>query len=74
VEVAEEAGREARQLIDTDMSAGAELLQDSGFRELEDGRWQLPVWGPEEWLSAFDAIRVVLLNQLWATTPSRLPQ
>ena len=74
VEVGEEAAREARRLIDMDMSTGAGLLQDSGFQELEDGRWQLSAWGPEERLSAFDAIRVILLNQLWATPPPRLPQ
>jgi hypothetical protein len=73
VEVAEEARREARQLIDTDMSTGTELLQDSGFQQLDDGRWQPHGWDPDERLSAFDAIRVVLHNQLWATTRSRLP-
>ena len=75
VEVGEEAGREARRLTDMDMSTGAGLLQDSGFQELEHGRWQLPAWGPEERLPAFNAIRVILFNQLWATTTTtRLPQ
>ena len=47
------------------MVAGAALLQDCGYTQTTDGRWQLPVWGPDERLTSFNALSVVLLNRQW---------
>ncbi len=48
------------------MKAGAALLRSNGFQETPDGRWQLPAWGADERLSAYDAITVVLINRQWS--------
>ena len=47
------------------MVAGAAILVDNGYLRTSDGRWQLPVWGPDERLSSFNALIVVLLNRQW---------
>ncbi len=65
-EATEQVEREARQLSEKNMKAGAALLRSNGFQQTSDGRWQLEEWGADERLTAFDAITVVLLNRQWA--------
>jgi hypothetical protein len=64
-EATDEVHREAQRLADNDMVAGAAILVDNGYLRTSDGRWQLPVWGPDERLSSFNALSVVLLNRQW---------
>ena len=44
------------------------MLHDSGYLQTADGRWQLPVWGPDERLTLFNALSVVLLNRQWESS------
>ena len=67
-EATEQVCLEAHRLSEVDTVGGVALLHDSGYLQTADGRWQLPVWGPDERLTLFNALSVVLLNRQWESS------